>query len=138
MKLKTHAKKLVIILSGLLVLGCIVVIFTVNNKSNITKSPVSSFTTAGPLSQIEYQVEAKKAVTEYELFLKGQIPITTITTRKQELLDLTISKEFQGLHLQLVTIADALLALNEGQTQEKNHAEQLLLELYSQYPWLNN
>ncbi len=119
-------------------MGIIIVLFFINNKTQITNQPIFETTATEPLSQTEYQTEARRAVADFELFLKDQTSALTITTRKEKLLELKISKDFQNLHLQLVTIADALLAYNEGQTQEKSHAEELLKEIYSQYPWLNS
>lgn len=133
-----HVKKLLTILVGILAVGLIVIIFLVSNKTEEVTNPTIAIPSNGPISALDYQSEAKQAVADYELFLQAQTSKATITTRKQHLLDLKISKEFQNLHVQLVTMADTLLSLNEGQTQEKNLADQQLREIYSQYPWLKN
>jgi hypothetical protein len=138
MKLMKHVKKLLTILVGILAVGLIVIIFLVSNKTEEVTNPTIAIPSNGPISALDYQSEAKQAVADYELFLQAQTSKATITTRKQHLLDLKISKEFQNLHVQLVTMADTLLSLNEGQTQEKNLADQQLREIYSQYPWLKN
>lgn len=138
MKLMKHVKKLLTILVGILAVGLIVIIFLVSNKTEEVTNPTIAIPSNGPISALGYQSEAKQAVADYELFLQAQTSKATITTRKQHLLDLKISKEFQNLHVQLVTMADTLLGLNEGQTQEKNLADQQLREIYSQYPWLKN
>lgn len=133
-----HVKKLLTILVGILAVGLIVIIFLVSNKTEEVTNPTIAIPSNGPISALDYQSEAKQAVADYELFLQAQTSKATIATRKQHLLDLKISKEFQNLHVQLVTMADTLLGLNEGQTQEKNLADQQLREIYSQYPWLKN
>lgn len=138
MKLMKHAKKLFTISVGVLAVGLIVLVFLVNNKTEKVANLTVPITNNGPLSALDYQSEAKKAVADYELFLQDQIPVETISDRKQYLLEIKISKEFQGLHLQLVTIADSLLAFNEGQVEKKDQARQLLSEIYSQYSWLTN
>ena len=133
-----HVKKLLTILVGILAVGLVVIIFIVSNKTEEVTNPTIAIPSNGPISALDYQSEAKQAVADYELFLQAQTSKATIATRKQHLLDLKISKEFQNLHVQLVTMADTLLGLNEGQTQEKNLADQQLREIYSQYPWLKN
>jgi len=133
-----RAKKLVAICTGILAVALIVVVFLVNNKTEKFVNSTVPINSNGPLSETVYKSEAKQAVTDYELFLQDKTPIATISDRKQHLLELKILKEYQGLHLQLVTIADSLLAFNEGQLEEKNQAKQLLLEVYSQYSWLTN
>lgn len=120
MKLMKHVKKLLTILVGILAVGLIVIIFLVSNKTEEVTNPTIAIPSNGPISALDYQSEAKQAVADYELFLQAQTSKATITTRKQHLLDLKISKEFQNLHVQLVTMADTLLGLNEGQTQEKS------------------
>lgn len=138
MKLMKHVKKFLTTLVGVLAVGLIVIIFLVSNKTEEVTNPTIAIPSNGPISALEYQSEAKQAMTDYELFLQDQISIDVISDRKQHLLELKISKEFQGLHLQLVTIADSLLAFNKGQVEEKNQATKLLSELYSQYSWLTN
>lgn len=138
MKLMKHVKKLLTISVSILAVGLVVIIFQVNNKTEKITNPTIVLPSNGPISALDYQAEAKQAVADYELFLQTQTSKIIITTRKQRLLDLKISKEFQNLHVQLVTMADALLALTEGQTQEKNLVEQQLKEIYSQYPWLKS
>ncbi len=133
-----HAKKLLTISVGVLAVGLIVIIFLVNSKTEKVINPPVAISSKGPISALDYQSEAKQAVEDYELFLQEQISIDIISDRKQHLLELKISKEFQGLHLQLVTIADSLLAFNEGQIEEKNQAKQVLSEIYSQHSWLTN
>lgn len=133
-----HAKKLLTISVGILTVGLIVIMFLVSNKTEKVTNPTIVIPSKGPISALDYQSEAKEAVADYELFLQNQVSKAIITTRKQHLLDLKISKEFQNLHVQLVTMADTLLGLNEGKTQEKNLVDQQLNEMYSQYPWLKN
>ena len=133
-----HAKKLLTISVGILVVGLIIILFSVNNKTEKVINSTVAIPSNGPLSASDYQSEAKKAMVEYELFLEDQIPIGVISERKEHLLELKISKEFQELHLQLVTVADSLLAFNEGQIEGKNQAKQVLSEIYSQHSWLTN
>lgn len=133
-----HAKKLLTISVGILVVGLIIILFSVNNKTEKFINSTVTIPSIGPISVSDYQSEAKKAIVEYELFLKDQLPIGVISDRKQHLLELKISKEFQSLHLQLVTVADSLLAFNEGQIEGKNQAKQVLSEIYSQHSWLTN
>ena len=138
LKLKAYAKKKPFIISGLLVL--LIVVFLLisfgykNNSASITEltSPQS-----GPMSNIDYQVEAQSAVKDYKLFLEGEVSINTIMNRKEHLLSLKISREYQDLHLNLVMVADYLQAASKGQAQEKDHARNVLSELYKKYSWLN-
>lgn len=139
LKPKVYAKKSIFIFSGalaLLLLTTLIVIGILQNSS--PKPTTTSSTQSRPLNTEAYQTEAKMTVVDYESYLAGRDSIEMISKRKEHLLSLKISREWKSLHLDLVLIADSLQALSEGQTQEKDHVNQLLAELYNTYPWLRN
>ena len=131
-------KPILIICIGLAALTCIIVVFVYSEKNKPDQTVELKTEIAKPLTEKAYQTEAQLAVRDYELFLKNETMISTIENRKQHLLDVIISKQFQDVHLQLVMIADSLLAFNQGNNQEEDNAEQSLTKIYSQYPWLKN
>lgn len=136
--LHRHAKNIPVIF------GCIVLLFGVGfilHYKKVFKTMVPN-QAAESLPQVsvtvDYLVEAKAAMTDFELFLQGKKTGAELTQRRDQLLSLTITKDYQSLHLSLVMIADALIATDEGNQGEKERALELLEKVLQEHPELKS
>jgi hypothetical protein len=134
----SFVKKSPIIFSGVVAFLAIIIIVGVsilsrNNKQaeEYLQSPNSS----GPLSSENYQAEARDTVQLYELFLKGEKSFEEITIKKDHLLSVKVSREYQDLHLRLVMLADSLQT-DHNDKSPSSTPENVLSALYLEYPWL--
>ncbi len=136
--LRRHAKNIPVIF------GCIVLLFGVGFILHSKKvfKPIADNQVTENMPKVsitaDYITEAKAAIADFDLFLQGKKTGVELTQRRDQLLSLTITKDYQSLHLSLVMIADALIAADEGNQGEKERALELLEKVLQEHPELKS
>lgn len=117
----------------ILALGLIFVLWyhRVFTSDSVTPTPEET-----PIVTIteDYPAEVKAALADYQLFLRSEKSVADIKTQRDHLLSLTITRQYQSLHLSLVMIADALVAGEEGESAERVRAEEMLTQVLTDHP----
>lgn len=132
--LHRHAKRILIVF-GLVILLLGIIFVVIEKDLFVPKATPTEEEALPPVSITEdYPAEAKAAMTDFQLFLEKQKTAEEITQRRERLLSLTITKEYQHVHLSLVMIADALLAGEEGQAAEREHALEMINQVLQEHP----
>ncbi len=138
--LRHHARTIPIIFGCLVLLGGLG--FLLHIKQVFKPKPTSTENRAESLPPVSisenYTTEAKAALTDFELFLQHKNNRADIIKRRDQLLSLTITKDYQSLHLSLVMIADALIAADEGNQGEKERALEILEKVWQEHPELKS
>lgn len=132
--LHRHARKILIIFG--LVIPLLGVGFVVIEKDLFVSKPAPVIEEKLPPVSIteDYPAEAKAAMADFQLFVQKQKTTEDLNERRTRLLSLTITKQYQNLHLSLVMIADALLAGEEGQAAERDHALEMINQVLQDHP----
>lgn len=117
----------------ILALGLIFVLWYHRVFSSKTPTIIPEETPVVSITE-DYASEAQAALTDYQLFLRSEKSIADIKLQRDHLLSLTITRQYQSLHLSLVMIADALIAGEEGESAERSRAEALLTQVLTEHP----
>lgn len=132
--LNRHGKNTPVIIGSIIfLLGLGFIVWQKDFFNHQSTSEKNNSALTASISQ-DYPSEAKAAMLDYQLFLEGDKNIEDIKNRREQLLSLTISREFQSLHLSLVMIADALIAGEEGDEAEQQRALEMISTILQTHP----
>lgn len=122
------------------IIGCIIlllgIVFLLWQKGVFKPRQTTQVESSTPPIAVSenYSDEAKTAMSDYQLYRKGEKQISDISSRRDHLLSLTIGKENQSLHLVLVMIADSLISADQGDEAEGERAQEMMNAVLSDHP----